>query len=67
MSLRLGTFVALAGAWGLLVAAARAAPHPPRAGERYPDFTLPRIDDGRPVSLSQFRGKKVLLIEFASW
>jgi hypothetical protein len=67
MGLRLGTFLALAGAWGLLAAAARAAPHPPRVGERHPDFTLPRIDDGRPVSLSQFRGKKVLLIEFASW
>jgi hypothetical protein len=39
----------------------------PRLGERHVDFTLPAIDDGQPVSLEQFRGKKVLLIQFASW
>ena len=39
----------------------------PRVGEVHPDFTLPAIDDGRAISLSQFRGKKVLLIHFASW
>ncbi|WP_182830372.1 hypothetical protein [Tautonia rosea] len=39
----------------------------PQVGERYPDFVLPSIDGGDPVSLSQFRGKKVLLIQFASW
>jgi AhpC/TSA family len=31
-----------------------------------PDFTLPDLD-GRPHSLSQHRGKKVLLIAYASW
>jgi hypothetical protein len=36
-------------------------------GERHPDFTLPNITDGKPMSLSDFRGKKVLLIHFASW
>ena len=39
----------------------------PKVGVRHPDFTLPRIDDRTPVSLSDFRGKKVLLIHFASW
>ena len=39
----------------------------PKVGERHVDFTLPNIDDGKPISLSQFRGKKVLLIQFASW
>jgi len=39
----------------------------PRVGQRHADFTLPTISDGKPVSLSQFRGKKVLLIQFASW
>ena len=39
----------------------------PRVGQRHPDFTLPAISDGKPVSLSQYRGKKVLLIQFASW
>ena len=38
-----------------------------RSGERHPDFTLPTIGDRTPVSLSNFRGKKVLLIQFASW
>jgi len=31
-----------------------------------PDFTLPDLD-GRPHSLSGFRGKKVLLVAWASW
>lgn len=39
----------------------------PAVGDRHPDFTLPSIADGKPVSLSDFRGKKVLLIQFASW
>jgi hypothetical protein len=39
----------------------------PNVGERYADFTLPDIRTGQPVSLSDFRGKKVLLIQFASW
>jgi hypothetical protein len=46
---------------------ARAEPYVPRVGQRHPDFTLPRIDDRSPVSLSDLRGKKVLLIQFASW
>ncbi len=39
----------------------------PRLGQPHPDFTLPSIADRTPVSLSQFRGRKVLLIHFASW
>lgn len=39
----------------------------PRVGEKHPDFTLKAIQNGKPVSLSQFHGKKVLLIHFASW
>ena len=31
-----------------------------------PDFTLPDLD-GRHHSLSQYRGKKVLLVAYASW
>ena len=31
-----------------------------------PDFTVPDRK-GRPVRLSQFRGKKVLLVTWASW
>jgi hypothetical protein len=39
----------------------------PRVGKTHSDFVLPRIDNGEPIRLSQFRGKKVLLIHFASW
>ena len=46
---------------------ATAAPYAPKVGERHPDFTLPTIDNRTPISLSSFRGKKVLLIQFASW
>jgi hypothetical protein len=31
-----------------------------------PDFTLPDVD-GRPHSLSDYRGKKVFLVSWASW
>ena len=50
-----------------LTSRAGAAPYAPKVGERHPDFTLPTIGDRAPVSLSNFRGKKVLLIQFASW
>ena len=56
--------------WGVILgstARAPAASYAPKVGERHPDFTLPAIGDRRPVSLSNFRGKKVLLIQFASW
>ena len=32
-------------------------------GEKAPDFTLPSTT-GSPISLSQFRGKKLVLLEF---
>jgi hypothetical protein len=57
-------------ACGILLAStsrAWARPYAPKVGERHPDFTLPTIGDRIPVSLSNFRGKKVLLIQFASW
>ena len=46
---------------------ASAASYAPKVGEKHPDFTLPTIGDRKHVSLSDFRGKKVLLIQFASW
>ena len=46
---------------------ASADPYAPTVGKRHPEFTLPDIRTGKPVSLSDFRGKKVLLIHFASW
>jgi hypothetical protein len=46
---------------------AGATSYAPKVGERHPDFTLPTVGDRTPTSLSKFRGKKVLLIQFASW
>ena len=46
---------------------AHADPYAPKVGQRHADFTLKDISNGKPVSLSDFRGKKVLLIQFASW
>jgi len=46
---------------------AQAGGYSPRVGQPHPDFMLPSITDGRPITLSQFRGRKVLLIHLASW
>lgn len=35
-------------------------------GQMHPDFLLPTLD-GKLARLSDFRGKKVLLFNFASW
>jgi hypothetical protein len=57
----------------LLLGALFLAPLPPGAdpgvahaleiGEKAPDFTLPSTTGG-PISLGQFRGKKLVLLEF---
>jgi hypothetical protein len=44
-----------------------AASYSPSVGQAHPEFILPDIASGEPVSLSQFRGRKVLLVHFASW
>jgi len=38
-----------------------------RVGEPFPALVLPAMADGSPLSIEQFRGKKVLLHQFASW
>ena len=60
------TLLALTLATGL-AAETRAEGYNPKVGQRHADFTLADIHTGKPVSLSDFRGKKVLLIQFASW
>ena len=49
------------------LADAQADSYSPRVGQPHPNFVLPSITAARPVTLSQFRGRKVLLIHFASW
>jgi hypothetical protein len=36
-------------------------------GEAFPTIALPSAIDGRPTSLAEFRGKKVIVNVFASW
>ena len=36
-------------------------------GQFFPDFKLPSLEGDNLLSLSSFRGKRVLLIQFASW
>jgi len=59
------TLLALLG-WAL-AAPALAQGYTAKVGEHHPAFTLPDIRTGKPVALADFRGRKVLLIQFASW
>ncbi len=38
-----------------------------RQGQPLPDLELPTIDGQRTINLADLGGKKVLLIQFASW
>jgi len=38
-----------------------------KVGDMHPEIVLPSLDGKRNDALSQFRGKKVLLVQFASW
>ncbi len=38
-----------------------------QVGALFPDIVLPALEDGRPLSLTEFRGEKVILHIFASW
>lgn len=55
------------GFFSFIAVSSDAAGYSPQVGQLHPDFTLPNIADNKPVSLSQFRGQKVLLVHFASW
>lgn len=39
----------------------------PAVGELLPDLELPTIDGAQVIRLSELRGKRLLLIQFASW
>jgi hypothetical protein len=45
----------------------KAVTYEPVVGQPHPDFILPSIEDRAAIQLSDFRGKKVLLVNFASW
>lgn len=71
MSVHLRQFAAVLAGLLMLSSHAIAADseqaYAPRVGQPHADFVLPRIDNRAAVRLSQFRGQKVLLIQFASW
>jgi hypothetical protein len=46
---------------------AQSTSYSPKVGQPHADFILPSIEDGSPIQLSDYRGKKVLLMHFASW
>jgi hypothetical protein len=38
-----------------------------QVGEAYPVAPLPSMTDGAPLSVARFRGRRVMLHQFASW
>ena len=40
---------------------------PFQVGQPFPDLALPALQDGRPASIRDYRGQKVILHVFASW
>lgn len=36
-------------------------------GKPFPDLRLPSLQDGRPMSVTDFRGEKLILHIWASW
>ena len=48
-------------------ARAQSSSHRFEVGTPFPTLSLPSLDDGRPASIADFRGQKVILHIFASW
>lgn len=38
-----------------------------KVGTAFPDITLPDLDRGQASSLAKYRGKKLIVLHFASW
>ena len=58
---------AVAGTLLFAATAAAAKPHPFVVGEPLPELLLPSAEDGRPLSLAELHGRKLVLHVFASW
>ena len=65
----MSTSQTLVAATALAAVLSPAVGGPPRLqeGEPFPNLVLPSMTDGRPMSLADFRGRKVILHVFASW
>ena len=57
----------LAAATAVLLSSALASQTPYKVGKPLPDLRLPTIAGDRTVHLADYRGKRLLLIEFAAW
>lgn len=64
VALALPVFVVLAAP---PAAEAQMPDHPFEVGTPFPTISLPSLEDGRPASIADFRGRKVILHVFASW
>jgi hypothetical protein len=67
MSRTIGLAAGMLGLLGTSLGAWGQVPPAIRVGEPFPDLVLPRLEDGRPASLADFRGTKLVLHVFASW
>ena len=38
-----------------------------QVGDRFPEIVLPSLEDGTPLSVASFRGRKLILHVWASW
>lgn len=61
------TLPVLAALAAPLPASGQLPPQPFRVGTTFPTLSLPSLDGGRPASLADFRGRKLILHIFASW
>jgi hypothetical protein len=59
--------ILMSGFLSHVAAHAQAEGYRPRVGEPHADSVLPSLSDGEPMGLSEYRGRKVLLVHFASW
>ena len=64
---RTGTLLAVLSALSIVMNLSAFEAAELKAGEPFPDLVFPSLDGGAPASLSDFRGKKVVLHVFASW
>lgn len=62
-----GSFTGIALALLLVASIGTAAPSGLQVGQPFPHLTLPALEDGQPLSLTDFRGEKVILHIWASW
>ncbi len=63
----LGVVVWLAAAMGATPSDAQAQDTGFEVGQPFPTLSFPALEDGRPRSIADFRGQRIILHVFASW